>query len=113
MVGWLGKGVPMSETIITVLIAIISSGLFNKLLDVFASKRSNNDSVNNALRLLLKDRLRFLCSTYIDQGWIYQDELEDLITMHSLYHNELKGNGYLDTLMSKVTNLEIRGIGVK
>lgn len=103
----------MSETII---IAILGSGLLstiiNQLCSFYQRKAEQKTGVNSALRLILKDRLRFLCVHYIQQGWIYEDELEDIITMHKCYHDDLKGNGYLDTLMSKVKSLEVRGVGV-
>lgn len=102
-----------SEIIVTILVAVIGSGLFNKLLDVILTKKNKNDGVQQAARLLMKDRLRFLCVHYIQQGWIYEDELEDLIAMHNCYHNDLKGNGFLDKQMARVNELEVRGIGVK
>ena len=76
-------------------------------------KKEENDGVQEGMRLMMKDRLRFLCVSYIQQGWIYEDELDDLIAMHKCYHNELHSNGFLDKLMERVNNLEIRGIGVK
>nr|WP_302656639.1 hypothetical protein [uncultured Agathobaculum sp.] len=103
----------MSETII---IAILGSGLLstiiNQLCSFYQRKAEKKTGVNSALRLILKDRLRFLCVHYIQQGWIYEDELEDIITMHKCYHDDLKGNGYLDTLMNRVKSLEVRGVGV-
>lgn len=104
------------ESIIAIIVAVIGSGILNIVLtNIFAinkEKRDQTKGINQALRLLMKDRLRNLCAHYINQGWIYQDELEDLIAMHNIYHDELKGNGYLDTLMDKVKALEIKGIGV-
>lgn len=102
-----------SEIIVTILVAVIGSGLFNKLLDVISAKKGKEKEVEKAARLLMKDRLRFLCVHYIQQGWIYEDELEDLIAMHHCYHNDLKGNGFLDKQMARVNELEVRGIGVK
>lgn len=106
----------MSDTTVTILVAALGSGGLSALVtQIFSwiNKREEKKSgVAEGMRLILKDRLRFLCVHYIAQGWIYQDELEDLITMHDCYHNKLKGNGYLDTLMSKVKSLEIRGAGV-
>lgn len=100
-----------------IIVAIIGSGVLNTLLLQYIAaknkKKDNEEGVQQAARLLMKDRLRFLCVHYIDQGWIYEDELEDLIHMHSCYHNELKGNGFLDKQMERVNSLEIRGIGVK
>lgn len=100
----------------SVILAVIGSGMLSTLISqVFTLIQRRIDQKkgsNQAIRLVLKDRLRFLCVHYINQGWIYEDELEDIITMHKCYHDELKGNGYLDTLMSKVKNLEVRGEGV-
>ena len=101
----------------TILVAVIGSGVFNTLLGYILSARerrkSRNEEVNKSLRLLMKDRLRFLCRHYVRQGWIYEDELEDIISMHNCYHDDLGGNGYLDELMRRTKNLEVRGIGVK
>lgn len=101
----------------TIIVAIIGSGLLNTLLtyliSVIEKKKDKKDGVQKSLRLLMKDRLRFLCMYYIEQGWIYEDELEDLIAMHNCYHDNLKGNGFLDKLMKKVSDLDVRGIGVK
>lgn len=106
-----------TEITVTIIVAIIGSGLFNKVLDYIIKKREKNDdkyeAVQKANRLIMKDRLRFLCMHYIDQGWIYEDELEDIIAMHECYHNDLKGNGFLDKQMTSVKSLEVRGIGVK
>lgn len=103
----------MSETII---IAILGSGLLSTIItqacNLYQRQADQKNGTNSALRLILKDRLRFLCVHYIQQGWIYEDELEDIITMHKCYHDDLKGNGYLDTLMGKVKGLEVRGVGV-
>lgn len=106
----------MSDNTVTIIAAILGSGAFATLVSqffVWLNKREEKKSgVAEGMRLILKDRLRFLCVHYIDQGWIYQDELEDLIIMHDCYHDKLNGNGYLDTLMSKVKALEVRGVGV-
>lgn len=97
----------------TIIVAIIGSGVLNTILNYLISLKEKKKGVNQSLRLLMKDRLRFLCMHYIEQGWIYQDELEDIMAMHKCYHDDLNGNGFLDKMMTKVTNLEVRGIGVK
>lgn len=105
------------DFITTIIVAVIGSGVLNTILNYLISrhekKKCDKEGVNEAARLLMKDRLRFLCIHYIDQGWIYEDELEDLIAMHKCYHDYLNGNGFLNKLMSRVNELEIRGIGVK
>ena len=97
----------------TIAVAIISSGVLNTFLTYLLGLRDKRKGIQEASRLLMKDRLRFLCVHYIQQGWIYEDELEDLVAMHNCYHDDLKGNGFLDSQMERVKNLELRGIGVR
>lgn len=96
----------------TIVLAIIGSGAFstvvNAICNYYSDKRKDKDGVQSAIRLLLKDQLRYLCMRCIKQSWIYEDELDDLITMHRVYHDGLGGNGYLDTLLGKVKALEVR-----
>lgn len=98
-----------------IIIAMISSGLLSTIVtQVIAAinkRKESKSGANQAMRLVLKDRLRRLCVHYIEQQWIYADELDDLLAMHKCYHDSLKGNGYLDTLIDKVKALPIHGIG--
>lgn len=104
------------ENLVTIIVAIIGTGIFNTLINYAISshekKKEKESGVQKASRLLMKTQLRSLCMHYIQQGWIYQDELEDIIAMHGVYHDDLKGNGFLDEMMERVRDLEIRGIGV-
>lgn len=106
----------MAEGMTGIVLAMISSGFLATLITTIINRhdkrQQDRDGMQAALRLILKDRLRFLCMHYISQTWIYEDELDDLIEMHKLYHDALHGNGYLDTLMSKVKALDVRGIGI-
>ena len=99
--------------ITAIIIAIIGSGILNIILNYWIARKNEYNVNLKANRLVMKNILRELCMKYIEQGWIYEDELEDIITMHQCYHNELKGNGFLDHQMNHVKNLEVRGIGVK
>lgn len=105
----------MSTAAVTILVAIISSGVLNTLLAYYLNKRNKKEEefeiVRRAQRLLMKQELRRLCHHYNLQGWIYEDELEDIIAMHSCYHDDLKGNGFLDVEMANVKKLEIRRDG--
>lgn len=100
-----------------IIIAILGSGLLstivNQVCNAINRKAEARNGVQQGLRLVLKDRLRFLCIRYIEQSWIYEDELEDLIAMHDCYHSTLQGNGYLDELMARAKKLEIKGVGKK
>jgi len=100
-----------------IILALIGSGLLSTIItqvcNIINRRHDEKKGVTHGVRLILKDRLRFLCVRYLEQGWIYEDELEDLIVMHQCYHDTLKGNGYLDQMMQRVKNLPIRGVGVK
>lgn len=97
----------------TIMVAVISSGLLSTIINRVFDYFDKKNGTQNGIRVILKDRIRFLCTRYIEQGWVYEDELEDLVMMHDCYQKSLKGNGYLDSLVHRVENLEIRGIGVR
>ena len=100
-----------------IIVAVIGSGLLttviNRIFNYLDKRAELKSGVTHGVRLILKDRLRFLCARYIEQGWIYEDELEDLVSMHSCYHDTLAGNGYLDELMGRVKRLPMKGVGIK
>lgn len=56
----------------------------------------------------LGDRVKHLCLKYIEQGFVWADDLADLKRMHGAYHTTLDGNGFYDDLMAKVKELPIR-----
>lgn len=62
-----------------------------------------------AMRMQMYDRIKHLGNSYLKKGFITSEELADLIEMHGVYHNTLKGNGFLDTLMEKVKALPVKG----
>lgn len=62
-----------------------------------------------AMRTQMYDRIKHLGNSYLKKGFITSEELADLIEMHRVYHNTLKGNGFLDTLMEKVKALPVKG----
>lgn len=83
------------------------TAIVNFFCNQIAEKKKAKSAENVGTKLLLKDRLRWLCKEYIRQGWVYEDELEDLILMHEQY-KKLGGNGFLNTLMDAVKRLEIK-----
>lgn len=62
-----------------------------------------------AMRMLMYDRIKHLGNSYLKRDSISSEELADLIEMHLVYHDTLKGNGFLDTLMEKVKALPVKG----
>lgn len=59
-------------------------------------------------RTILYDRIKHLAKSYIKRGHITVEEYEDLKRMHKVYHDELNGNGFLDSIMEEVDKLEKR-----
>lgn len=58
-------------------------------------------------RAILHDRIKYLGRAYIRNEKIDFDDRQDLIDMHSIYHNDLDGNGNLDSLMAEVMKLPV------
>lgn len=65
-------------------------------------------NLKTADRLIMSDRIKYLCRSYLAKGEIEFSDLDDLIEMHSCYHNLLGGNGNLNTLMELVKELPIK-----
>lgn len=73
------------------------SELEKKIADVMAGEKES-----------LGDRIKHLCEKYVEQGFVWMDDLADLKRMHGVYHTILKGNGFYDDVMAKVGELPIR-----
>ena len=100
------------KDIVTIVVAIVSSGalsaIVNAILTARREKRQKETGVSAGVRMLLYDRIKHLGKAYIQRGSVTSDELEDLIAMHKIYHDDLGGNGFLDTLMDSVRALPIK-----
>lgn len=98
--------------ITTIIIAIISSSAFTALVNGLIAwrreKRQKETGVAAGVRMLLYDRIKHLGKSYIERGSISAEELEDLISMHNIYHDDLNGNGFLDAIMTSVKALRIK-----
>ena len=71
----------------------------------FADER---EAQRAADRVILEDRIRFIGRGYIHQGYIFAEDKELLMRMWEVYHNQLGGNGYLQTVMDGVNSIEVR-----
>ena len=69
---------------------------------------STVENLKTANRLLMYDRIKHLCRSYLRDGEIDFNDLEDLIEMHDCYHTGLGGNGKLNELMGLVKDLPIK-----
>lgn len=81
--------------------ASIISGIFSLIKD----RKSKDDGLEAGVRILLYDRIKHLCLKYCEVGHISSDDYEDLVKMHQVYHNNLHGNGFLDSEMTSVSQL--------
>lgn len=81
--------------------ASIISGIFSLIKD----RKSKDDGLEAGVRILLYDRIKHLCLKYCEVGHISSGDYEDLVKMHQVYHNNLHGNGYLDSEMANVGKL--------
>lgn len=81
--------------------ASVISGIFGLIKD----RKSKDDGLEAGVRILLYDRIKHLCLKYCEAGCISSGDYEDLIKMHQVYHNNLHGNGFLDSEMASVGRL--------
>lgn len=61
--------------------------------------------LERAQRITMHERIKRLASKYCEQGSISFSDYEVIKQMHSIYHNDLHGNGFLDAVMEDVDNL--------
>lgn len=102
----------MSEQAVAIILAFVTSGAFvsilNLLFNIWKEKRDKESGIAAGVRIILYDRIKWFGKKHIEAGYISQEDLEDLITMHKIYHDELDGNGYLDAVMDNVKHLPFR-----
>ena len=83
------------------------AALLTAIWNIILTKKTKNDAETAALRELMYDSIESKCKTALLRGYVTADELESICRKHKIYHDGLKGNGYLDTLMAKVKSLPI------
>lgn len=102
LLGLLGGG--FTAAVVSGVIQIIIWRLNRKA--VKEDKCEEKDAhVKTALKLLMYDRIKYLGKCYIVDGFIDAEDLRDLMTMHACYHDDLDGNGFLDSVMKQVKHL--------
>ena len=71
--------------------------------------RGQNNVENEALRVILLDRIRHLGQSYIQKGEIDFDDRRIFHMMHKVYHDGLGGNGDADLIVAAVDKLRLTG----
>lgn len=95
------------NTTVTLLVAFLGSGaataIVQSIISAIQRKRKANDGVTHALKYLLKRDLEQKGNEMLVGGVTYA-ELTEWEKEHSIYHNELGGNGDLDPLHTALRN---------
>lgn len=61
--------------------------------------------LERAQRITMHERIKRLAAKYCENGEISFSDYEIIKQMHSIYHNDLHGNGFLDGVMEDVDRL--------
>lgn len=104
------------NTFLTILLAVVgSSGVASVVVACLQrhwQKKDKEDGRIDALvtaqQVLMVDRVRHLGRTYIQDGYIELSDKENIRAMYKAY-KDLGGNGNLETIMSEIDRLEVRG----
>lgn len=94
-------------------------GLINRLLDRKAAKKDRAEekqdktaeeisNLTHGTRMLLYIEIKDRARKYIQDEAITPEDLEDILAMHAIYHDELGGNGFLDSVIKQVKALHIQ-----
>ena len=90
--------------------AAVVTGIFTLIQHRQKRKEEQEDkkeTQNKALRYLMLYVIQERAKQHIKDGCITLDERRSLHHWHSLYHNELGGNGDADALMAQVDGLSL------
>lgn len=93
--------------------ALAFTGLYTVLASAgfwrfFSQKSSTKDAEVKLILGLSHEVFHSLASVYIERGWIYREEYENLITNIYTPYKVLGGNGTVDHIMEDVNELPFR-----
>ena len=93
-----------SEAAITIVVALIGSGIWNFILQIVGYHHTKQNSSQKMLLGLAHDRLYKLLDDYLIRGYITPDELENLEYLYKPYR-ALGGNGTCERMYEQVNLL--------
>ena len=104
------------QTILTLALAVLgSSGVASVVVAVLQHHWSQKergdariDALVSAQQVMMIDRVRYLGKCYIEDGHIALADKENIVSMYNAY-KALGGNGHLETVMTEVNQLEVKG----
>lgn len=77
----------------------------NELEDKLNGLEKRLGGLERAQKVTMHERIKRLAAKYCEAGQISFDDYEIIKQMHSIYHNDLHGNGFLDAVMEDVDRL--------
>ena len=96
---------PWFQMIVTIVCSVLASSGFW----AFIQKKNENKDVKSQMLIgLAHDRIMFLGMSYVERGYITQDEYENLYDYLYKPYEKLGGNGSAKRVMAEVEKLPIR-----
>lgn len=68
------------------------------------------DGIGDATQATMRTTILHYCEKYITRGWITSEELSSLLDMHKKYTVINPKNGFIDSYVERVKQLQIREI---
>lgn len=68
------------------------------------------DTINNATQANMRTNILHYCEKYLSRGWVTSEELQSLVDLHEKYTKLNDHNGFINSYMNRVQQLEIREI---
>lgn len=97
-----------------ILITVFSSVLASSGLWAYVTKKLEKKDVRTQMLIGLgHDRIIFLGMSYIERGWITQDEYENIHDYLYIPYKLMGGNGSAERIMKEVDKLPIQKVGYK
>ncbi len=96
------------ELAMTIFVSVMASSGFWAFLQ---ARREKKDAKTKMILGLGYDRIVTLCGMYIDRGYIYQHEYEDLYKYLYKPYKEMGGNGSAERAFEEVKKLPIKRKG--
>lgn len=98
-------------TIVTIVGSVLASSGFWAYLQSRRDRKNAKNDVNDAFVDLLKglahDRIVFVGNTYLERGWLTEDEYEDFVKYLYEPYERVGGNGMARKVMREVENLPL------
>lgn len=102
---------PWLQTVLTILCSVLASSGFWAFMNDLEKRKEAKNKKNTTETLMLvglaHDRIIYLGMTYIERGYITQDEYENLYEYLYRPYEKLGGNGSAKRVMTEINKLPI------